>query len=348
MQTLVRVLLTLVLAGCSTVRGEDKAPKSSKTSDFTARIVQLENEAAEHAAQGNLAALRVTHDELRRVVEGNFPVNDWTVATIRLRVKADQQLAAMDETSQLQGRKAIQRFAGGTALEDEGNFSRAIDFYTQALSLFQDVLGDGINSAETMERIASCHIRLNQYSEALPFAERATSATRSTFGENHAAVSTSLILVADAQLQLGKFELAAKNAAQSIAIAKRSGLEEELAYARMTLVMAMAENKLENYAQAIPYAQESISIYSMERPLNLTNLLRSQAELAKAYAFLGKHPQCVRIASRIRSLMQLNQDSFPKHELKELLQAYHASLVACGKKEAATSILQEMELLSRD
>jgi tetratricopeptide (TPR) repeat protein len=118
----------------------------------------------------------------------------------------------------------------GMALMNLHRYKEAIDTYTTAVSIFQDVEGPrGPQMAICLNDLGCAHLALNDYRQALGHLEEAVSLDRSLYGDQHPDTARHLANLARAQLRMPDAALQAQG-------------KRNLVNARETLVRLLGSN----------------------------------------------------------------------------------------------------------
>ena len=96
-----------------------------------------------------------------------------------------------------------------SALEDRGDYGRALECYSRQCAVEEALLGPGsVQVAATLCNLANAHIGTGRYAEVLPFFERALAIVEKAVGPGHMECANILVSMANFRREEGEYEAA--------------------------------------------------------------------------------------------------------------------------------------------
>jgi hypothetical protein len=109
-----------------------------------------------------------------------------------------------------------------SALEDRGDYTRALKLYAQQLRGEEARLGPGsVQVAATLCNLANAHIGTGRYAEVLPFFQRALGIVETAVGPGHVACAAILVSTANFRREEGEYSAARELLARARALQER-------------------------------------------------------------------------------------------------------------------------------
>ena len=198
-----------------------------------------------------------------------------------------------------------------------GDYSEAMTYYRQVLTLREKVLGkEHPDYAAVFYNIALCYNDMGYYIESIEYLRQALSLTEKTLGKDHPEYADCLSAIGENYCDLGDYAKALDNVHQALEITEKVFGREHPDYANKLLNIGACLYDMQDYKAAIGFFKQARDIYEIVYGKNHTRYTIVLNDLGACYAGLGdnnKALDCFRLALSINeTLVGKNHPEYAK------------------------------------
>ncbi|CAF3934784.1 unnamed protein product [Rotaria sp. Silwood1] len=241
--------------------------------------------------------LRDLTDYIRGEVKGEgwYRLGDLLL-TIGQPNKAEELYISLIEQASEDTDKACIYAQLGWVKDDQGQYERAITYYTKAIKIKeQNSSEDELDLSPYYNNIAMVYDNMGEYSKALEFYEKSLKIKEKALPPNHPSLADSYNNISQVYKNMGDYSKALEFSEKALKIREEALPPNHPSLATSYNNIAIVYDNLGNYSKALEFYEKSHQILEKALPPNHPNLASSYNNIAIVHVNMGEYSKALKL-----------------------------------------------------
>mgnify|MGYP002384482041 CR=1 FL=1 len=208
--------------------------------------------------------------------------------------KAEELYRILFEQTSDQNEKATIFHQFGTINDDQGEYSKALEYYEKSLEISKKTLpANHPNLATSYNNIGSVYCSMGEYSKALEYYEKSLEIRKKTLPTNHPDLATSYNNIGSVYYSMGEYSKALEYYEKSLEIKNKTLPENHPDLAASYNNIGAVYCSMGEYSKALEYYEKSLEIKNKTLPENHPDLAASYNNIGAVYCSMGEYSKAL-------------------------------------------------------
>ena len=193
----------------------------------------------------------------------------------------------------------------GSIYSDMGDYPKALEFYTKALSIREKVLGkDHPDTANSYNNIGNVYGYIGDYPKALDFLTKALNIKEKALGKDHPDTATSYSNIATVYSSMGDYTKALEFYTKALSIREKVLGKDHPDTANSYNNIGLVYSNMGNYSKALEFYTKALNIYEKVLGKDHPTTATSYNNIGYLYSDMGDYPKALEFLTKALNIRE--------------------------------------------